>query len=110
MADITTIRAIVESARDQSKAKGVSLTGVLKNIRNGLFESDARYGKTVISTSEAGGTITFALDPNMPPLQVMALFQKCLDWCNTFTDPDNPPSTGKRKVRMRASFARARIS
>lgn len=105
MADrILLIRALVESARDLA-TQDTPLTKVLAAIRTAIFNGDIANGKVLLTTIEAGGTTTFALPAGHTPLEVMALVQEALDWCNQFPDPDDPPATARRIRRLRASFA-----
>ena len=62
------------------------------------------------SSAEAGGSVTFSIPPGHSPLDLMALCQEALDWCNQFPDPNNPPATQRRIKRLRVSFAKAVIS
>lgn len=104
MADrILLIRALVESARDMV-TETTPLTKVLSAIRTAIFNGDIANGKVLLTSIEAGGTTTFALPAGHTPLEVMALTQEALDWCNQFADPDNPPKTARRIRRLRGSF------
>jgi hypothetical protein len=104
---ILLIRAFVESARSAAAASGKTLTQVLADIRNAIFNGELRDGKILISSAEAGGTVTFTVPAGHAPLEIMELAQEALDWCGQFPDPDNPPSTARRIRRLRASFAKA---
>ncbi|HVU07846.1 MAG TPA: hypothetical protein VHG89_04805 [Verrucomicrobiae bacterium] len=104
MADrILLIRALVESARDMATEQ-TPLTEVLSAIRTAIFNGDIANGKVLLTSIEAGGTTTFALPAGHTPLEVMALVQEALDWCNQFSDPDNPPRNARRIRRLRGSF------
>jgi hypothetical protein len=105
----TLIRAIISSARTQAAAQGKTLTQVLRAVRDGRFSSDLINGRTVISTSEAGGSVTFNIPTGMQPLEVMTLFQEALDYCASFPDPDNPKLCSNRIMRLRVSFAKATV-
>ncbi|MEY2466758.1 MAG: hypothetical protein QOD03_1279 [Verrucomicrobiota bacterium] len=101
------IRSFVESARAVGTQTSKSLTQVLAEIRNAIFSDELQNGKILISTAEAGGTITFAIPAGHSPLEIMALAQEAIDWCNQFPDPNNPPATARRIRRLRVSFAKA---
>jgi hypothetical protein len=104
---ILLIRAFIESARSSAATSGKSLTQVLADIRNAIFNGGLRDGKILISSAEAGGTVTFIVPAGHSPLEILALAQESIDWCNQFPNPDNPPATARRIRRLRASFAKA---
>jgi hypothetical protein len=108
MADrILFIRSFVESARNTGQQANKPLTQVLADIRNAIFSDELQNGKILISTGEAGGTVTFAVPAGHTPLEIMALAQEAIDYCNQFPDPNNPPATARRIRRLRVSFAKA---
>ena len=107
---ILLIRAFVESARASAQASGKSLAQILADIRNAIFNGELRDGKILISSAEAGGTVTFSVPAGHAPLEIMELAQESIDWCNQFPDPNNPPATARRIRRLRASFAKAASS
>ena len=103
------IRSFVESARTIGTQTSKPLTQVLSDIRNSIFSDNLQNGKILISSAEAGGTVTFALPPGHTPLEIMALAQEAIDWCNQFPDPNNPPPSLRRIRRLRVSFEKAAI-
>ena len=103
------IRSFVESARSIGAQTGKPLSQVLAEIRNAIFSDELQNGKILISSAEAGGTVTFAIPTGHSPLEIMALAQEAIDWCNQFPDPDNPPATARRIRRLRVSFDKAVI-
>jgi hypothetical protein len=103
------IRSFVESARAIGQQTAKPLTQVLSEIRNAIFSDELQSGKILISSAEAGGTVTFAVPAGHSPLEIMALAQEAIDWCNQFPDPNNPPDTARRIRRLRASFDKAVI-
>ena len=103
------IRGFVESARAIGIQTNKALTQVLSEVRNAIFSDELQNGKILISSTEAGGTVTFALPPGHTPLEIMALAQEALDWCSQFPDPNNPPASSRRIRRLRASFDKAAI-
>lgn len=102
------IRAWVRAASRAAKAAGKPLSTVLDEINDGILASGPQSGGIVISSSEAGGSVTFALPPGHTPLELAALNEESIAWCNQWPDPENPPMVCRRIKRMRASFAKAR--
>lgn len=107
MERITLIRSFVESARSIGAETNKPLTQVLSEIRNAIFRDELQNGKILISSAEAGGTVSFAIPAGHSPLEIMALAQEAIDWCHQFSDPDHPPKTARRIRRLRVSFAKA---
>jgi hypothetical protein len=103
------IRSFVESARTIGTQTGKPLTQVLVEIRNAIFSDELQNGKILISSAEAGGTVTFTVPAGHSPLEIMALAQEAIDWCSQFPDPNNPPTSARRIRRLRASFDKATI-
>jgi hypothetical protein len=101
------IRSFVESARAIGTQTGKPLTQVLGEIRNAIFSDELQNGKILISSNEAGGSVTFGVPAGHTPLEIMALAQEAIDWCYQFDDPNNPPATARRVRRLRASFSKA---
>lgn len=106
---IVLVRSFVESARAIGAEAGKPLTLVLAEIRNAIFRDELQNGKILISSSEAGGTVTFVVPPGHSPLEIMALAQEAIDWCSGFPDPNNPSASTRRIRRLRASFDQATI-
>ncbi len=84
---------------------------VLENIVVGRFNSEFSEGKTLISSSEAGGSFQFTLPENFQPADVMALAMECIARINSgeYGDPATLPNVMPKRVikRLRASFWRA---
>jgi hypothetical protein len=82
---------------------------VLEAIVLARFKSEATNGRTLISSSESGGSTSFSAPAMLSPADVIALAERALQWLDTQTDPANPNLAGLRKVgRLRASFFNAR--
>jgi len=108
--DITVIRAWVRSANETAKQTQKKLTTVLTEIGSGILSSGVQSGQIVISTSEGGGSVSFSLPPGHTPLELAALNEEAIQFCNQFPDPDKPNLNARRITRMRASFWRAKPS
>jgi hypothetical protein len=48
-------------------------------------------GQTILSTSEAGGSVTFTFDRAFTPSELATMAEEALEWVNTLVDPENPP-------------------
>jgi hypothetical protein len=70
---------VIEEATIVAKAQGVTPIEVLEGMRSKLFSSGILNGKAVISTTEAGGTVTFAFLENLPYTEVMDLIQAAIE-------------------------------
>jgi len=94
--------AVLEAAAAVSPTTARAL---LQAIIRGKFKTDATDGKTVISTSEAGGTVTFTLPDSLSPAEVMIRAEQAIEWLERQTDPDAPDLTKLRAPRrFRATF------
>lgn len=83
---------------------------VLESIVLGKFDNELKEGKTLISSSEAGGSFSFSIVGGLSPADVVELAMEALTWLNQQPDPLNPevfPS--KRIKRLRVSFAKATV-
>jgi len=101
------VRAFVRAAMLQ--ANGGAIKPVLEQIILGKFQSEVTDGKTLVSTSEAGGTVTFALPNNLGPAEIMALAEEAIEWLDNQPDPANPNLSPRRIRRLRVSFDKAAV-
>lgn len=106
--DITVIRAWVRSAKRTSTLTAKKLTVVLDEINAGILSGGVQSGQIVIATSEGGGSVSFTLPPGHTPLELAALNEEAIGFCNQFSDPNNPNLNPRRITRLRASFWRAK--
>lgn len=102
------IRALLLGA----KKTGPTPAGALESIILGKFTAEFSNGSTVISTSEAGGNVTFSLMSDLTPGDVAALAMECLSRLKAgdFGDEEDPDLVPRRIKRLRVSFAKAVIS
>jgi hypothetical protein len=100
------IRAMALAAKKSASA-GKTPIQVLEDIVVGKFTTEFSDGRTVISTSEAGGSTTFAVVPDMGPNDIVALAMETIGWINEQADPVNYETTPRRIKRLRVSFAKA---
>jgi hypothetical protein len=110
------ILAAVRTAEAQTEAtEGAAPTtvtpaSVLEGIVMGKFETELQEGKTLISTSEAGGTASFSIVGGLNPSDIVEIAMEALTWLQDQPDPNNPPVYPTKRIkRMRASFAKATI-
>lgn len=100
------IRAALSTATQQSKP----LQQVLAEINSAIYSTGVQNGQIVISTSEAGGSVSIAVQPGLSPLDLAELNEEAIAYCNQFPDPNNPDLNRRRIKRMRASFFRSHAS
>jgi len=98
------MRAMIRAAK---LAVPASPRKALESIILGKFTTEATDGKTLISTTEGGGTATFAFPSDFGPAEVMALAEEAIEWLDQQPDPDNPDLRQRRILRLRASFDQA---
>lgn len=101
------LRALVRAAKLQYGSG--SPKPVLEQIILGKFESEVTNGKTVISTTEAGGTVTFVVADSLGPAEVLTLAEEAIEWLDQQPDPANPNLSPRRIRRLRVSFDKAVI-
>src|SRR5438046_2288385 len=102
------LRALVLAAKKQA-VNPATPTSILEGIVVGKFTSEITSGKTLISSTEGGGVVTFALMSDLTPSDIVALAMEALSWLQDQPDPANPSLYPRRIKRLRASFIRATI-
>ncbi len=98
----------------QVKPTGKTPVEQLEAIVIGKFTTEFADGKTLVSTSENGGSVSFSLGGAFTPDEVTAL---CMEAIQRIKAGDfgsdennlNPYLNFRRIVRLRASFAKATI-
>lgn len=104
-ANITEILALVRVAT--IKSPGTPLVW-LKALLVAIYDGgDFTSGKILISSTEAGGTVTFAIPPGHTPQSLMCLVELAIQWLTKQPDPTTPNLSPRRLRRLRASFAKA---
>ncbi len=110
MADTSTLaRTFVRAAKIRATALGSPNTpkSILEGILLGQFTSSATNGRTLIRTTEAGGSVEFILPADLGPAEVMAICDEALRIVESSPDPLNPTVQSRRIMRLRASFRQA---
>ena len=105
----TLVRAYVIGAKKVAADTGTTVVAVLESLIVGQFKTLSRNGRTVVSTSEAGGSTTFSIPADLAPDDVMDLATEALDFITSQADPNNPSASSRRIKRFRASFAKASL-
>lgn len=108
------LRAIVLAAVRQQASTKVLPVAQLEQIVLGRFDCEFREGKTLISTSENGGSASFTMGGMFTPDEVTALAYEAIQRINAGdfgSDPTqlDPYYNMRRIKRLRASFAKATI-
>lgn len=108
------LRAIVLAAVRQQKATGQMPVEQLEGIVVGKFQTEFSDGKTLISTSENGGSASFTLAGAFTPDEVVALAMETIQRINQGDfgcDPNNlnPYLNFRRIKRLRVSFGKATV-
>lgn len=100
----TFVQAVILKARRD----GTTPAAVADGILSGNFASAVVNGRTVIRTSEAGGSTEFALPAGLTPPELIELAGHGLRWIESQPDPANPGLPRQAK-RLRVCFDRARL-
>ena len=106
MATIVEIRALARIAKHKNTANPKAF---LTSLLVAIYDSNIVDGRVVISTMEAGGTVTFQIPHGMSPMEMAAAVEETIEWLEQQPDPANPVLSGRRLLRLNASFAKARI-
>ena len=100
----TFVQAVILKARRD----GATPAAVAEGILSGNFASAVVNGRTVIRTSEAGGSTEFALPQGLTPAELIDLAGRALRWIESEPDPANPGLPRPVK-RLRVCFDRATL-
>lgn len=108
MANSTLVRAFIRAAVLQAQAISSTPKAVLEAIILGHFTADTtQNGKTIVSTSAAGSSVTFALPSNFGTAEIMELAETALQTIEAMPDPNNPTFPQRRIKRLRVNFGNA---
>jgi hypothetical protein len=64
-------------------------------------------GQTILSTAEAGGSVTFTFDRAYTPAELATMAEEALEWVSTLVAPENPPLDVPRYNRLHPTFRKA---
>lgn len=94
---------MLKAARD-----GLSLRAVLEAILLGRFESAVVEGRTLVRTSEGGGSVEFSIPEGLTPAELMNLAADGLAWLERQPNPETAALPRPVK-RLRVCFDRASL-
>jgi hypothetical protein len=85
-----------------------TLVGALNALLTQKWAASVVNGQTVLSTSEAGGSVTFTFERAHTPAELAVMAEEALEWVNTLADPENPQMS--EALRPLSSTNRSGIS
>jgi hypothetical protein len=65
-----------------------SLVGALNALVTQKWGASVVNGQTILSRSEAGGSVTFTFDRAFTPAELATMAEQALEWVNTLVDPE----------------------
>jgi hypothetical protein len=66
-----------------------TLVGALNALLTQKWAASVVNGQTVLSTSEAGGSVTFTFERAQTPAELAVMAEEALEWVNTLADPES---------------------
>lgn len=87
--------------------EGQTLIAALNGLVVQKWAASVVNGQTVLSTSEAGGSVTFTFERAYTPAELAVMAEEALEWVNTLADPENPPLDVARYNRLHPTFHKA---
>jgi hypothetical protein len=75
---------------------GEALVGALQALVTQKWSASVVNGQTILSTSEADGSVTFTFDRAYTPAELATMAEEALEWVNTLVDP-------RRRIGFRRS-------
>jgi hypothetical protein len=88
-------------------ATGETLVGALNGLVTQKWAASVVNGQTILSTAEAGGSVTFTFDRAFTSAELATMAEEALEWVNTLVDPENPPLDVPRYNRLHPTFCKA---
>ncbi len=93
------VRWLAGVAGRLGEQSGKEPVAVLQAIQDAIFQNDIQNGKILISTTEAGGTVSFTVPQGHTPLEIGDLVQRAIDLLQ-----------GRREIkRLRGSFRKTLV-
>jgi len=86
---------------------GGTLVGALNTLVTQKWAANVVNGQTLLSTSEAGGSVTFTFERAYTPAELAVMAEEALEWVNTLANPENPPLDVARYNRLHPTFHKA---
>ena len=87
--------------------EGTTLVEALEALVTQKCAANVVNGQTVLSTAEAGGSVTFTFDRAYTPAELAVMAEEALEWVNTLADPEDPPLDVPRYHRLHPTFHKA---
>ncbi len=87
--------------------EGQTLVGALNGLVVQKWVASVVNGQTVLSTSEAGGSVTFTFERAYTPAELAVMAEDALEWVDTLADPENPTLDVARYNRLHPTFHKA---
>ena len=84
-----------------------TLVAALEGLVTSKWSSQVVNGQTILSTTEAGGSVTFTFERAYTPAELAVMAEEALEWVNTLPDPEHPPLDVPRYTRIHPTFHRA---
>ena len=64
-------------------------------------------GHTILSTAEAGGSVSFTFERTYTSSELAVMAEEALEWVGSLVDPENPPLDVPRYNRIHPTFHKA---
>ncbi len=86
---------------------GATLVSALNALVTQKWATNVVNGQTILSTAEAGGSVTFTFERAYTPAELAVMAEEALEWVNTLANPENPPLDVARYSRLHPTFHKA---
>ena len=86
---------------------GATLVSALNALVTQKWATNVVNGQTILSTAEAGGSVTFTFERAYTPAELAVMAEEALEWDNTLANPENPPLDVARYNRLHPTFHKA---
>ena len=84
-----------------------TLVGALNGFEIQKSAANVVSGQSVLTTAEAGGSVTFTFERAYTPTELAVMAEEALEWVNTLVDPEQPPLDVPRYNRLHPTFHKA---
>jgi hypothetical protein len=86
---------------------GETLVGALNALVTSKWAAQVVNGQTILSTSEARGSVTLPFDGAHTPDELATMAEEALEWVNTSSTGKTRPWTPPRYNRLHPTFRKA---
>lgn len=87
------VRMLVQALKPQL-TRPATLVGSLTALVTQKWAANVVHGQIVLSTSEAGSSVTFTFERAHTPTEPAVMAEEALEWGNTLADLENPQIGG----------------